>query len=107
MELDDQARTAIFISTAATVAWVILTIKILLSFRSHIERRPYILSMPAVGLLAAVGTLASALGFALQRQIIDIPVDPQTLTVVASMGRGALLMGGVIALAYYSPTKGG
>ena len=107
MELDDQARAAVVVSLAAVVAWMVLTVKIVWSFHDHVERRPYILSMPAVGLLASVGTLASALGFALQRHLIDIPIHGEVLSVIASMGRGALLMGGVIALVYYSPKNGG
>mgnify|MGYP001295945157 CR=1 FL=1 len=103
MELDDQVRAAVLISAAAVAVWVVLTVKILMSFGAHAERRPYILSMPAVGLLASIGTLASALGLALQRHLITLPISAQTLTIIASMGRGALLMGGVIALVYYSP----
>jgi len=107
MELDDQARAAVFISAASVVAWSVLTVRILSSFRAHVEKRPYILSMPAVGLLASLGTLASALGFALQRHLIEVPISPEALSITASMGRGALLMGGVVALAYYHPRNGG
>jgi len=103
MPIDDQARLALVISLASSVVWFLLLIMILRSFKQHIERRPYILSMPLVGLIASVGTLASAIGFAEQIGVIDFALAPEVLTIIASMGRGALLMGGALALAYYTP----
>lgn len=95
---------AIVISGLAVLVWGILTVKMVMSVYRRHERRPFILSMPAVGLLAAVGTLASAIGFGISSGTLHVDIPPETLTLVASMGRGALLMGGVIALAYYNPS---
>jgi hypothetical protein len=101
--LEDQVRLALAISALASIIWVVLLVRMVWAMKHGRERRPYILAMPMVGLLASFGTLASAIGFGLQTGMIDIQIEPQALSLVASMGRGALLMGGVIAFAYYRP----
>lgn len=95
----------LLISGVASILWLILLERVVALLGAHVERRPFILAMPIVGLLASVGSLASAVGFGMQTGILDISISPTVLSVVASMGRGALLMGGVIALFYYHPPR--
>lgn len=94
---------AIIVSTMSVGIWMVLALRMVWFVAHGHERRPFILAMPAVGLLAAVGTLASAVGFGISSGIIHLDIPQALLTMVASMGRGGLLMGGVIALAYYRP----
>ena len=97
--------TAIMVSSVAVLIWIALLIRMAKSFGCHSERRPFMMAMPVVGLVAAVGTLASGIGFGISSGVIDLDIPKTTLTLVASMGRGALLMGGAIALAYYHPAE--
>lgn len=96
---------AIAVSALSVCIWAGLGLRIIFKMRSHAEHRLFIMAMPAVGLVASLGTLASAIGFGISSGTFEFPLSQQSLTLVASMGRGALLMGGVIALAYYRPPK--
>ena len=55
--------------------------------------------MPVVGLLASIGTLASAGGLLIVVTGVDIGLAP--FSAVAAVGRGALLMGGTMALVFF------
>lgn len=88
---------AIGLSVVAVIVWGILCL------RSIRDRRHAAKVMAITGLFASIGTLASALGFAIQRGVLTVQIDPDAISLVASMGRGALLMGGIIALVYFSP----
>lgn len=97
--MTDLVRYGIVIAAAAVVLWAVLLIAMLRREVRHEERRPMMLTMPVVGLIASVGALASAIaGEALLagREVEYL----EALTVIASMGRGALLMGGITALIY-------
>jgi hypothetical protein len=96
---------AIAISALSCVIWGFLGVRVGWKLQKHAEHRPYIMAMPAVGFVASLGTLASAIGFGISSGTFEFFVSQQALTLMASMGRGALLMGGVIALAYYHPPK--
>lgn len=96
---------AIFVSAGAIIAWLWLLVKMAICNHRRDERRPAQLAMPFVGLVASIGTLSSALGFAKQLGYIDIGISNEAISLIASMGRGALLMGGIIALVYYHPPK--
>jgi hypothetical protein len=101
--IEDEVRLALSISALAATIWLVLLVRMVWAMKHGRERRPYILAMPMVGLLASIGTFASAVGFAIQTGVIDLHISQEALSLVASMGRGALLMGGVIALGYYHP----
>lgn len=94
---------AIAVSGISVFVWSVLMIRMVWFFRHHHERRPFILAMPVVGLVASIGTLASAIGYAVSAGVLDIAVSRDAISLIASMGRGGLLMGGVMALAYYRP----
>ena len=104
--LGDEVRLALVISVIAATIWLVLLVRMVLAMKRGRERRPYILAMPMVGLLASIGTLASAIGFGIQTGVLDFQISSDALSLVASMGRGALLMGGVVALGYYHPHNG-
>lgn len=92
---------AILISGLSVLAWAALLVKSFGGFQRHVIRRPMWLAMPIVGLLASVGTLASAIGFAYQTGLLSGEINQELFSLVASMGRGALLMGAVISLGYF------
>lgn len=94
---------ALAISSAAALIWLSLLVVVVGSLARKVEGRVLIVVMPLVGLLASIGTLASAIGFGISSGVLDLAVSTQSLTLVASMGRGGLLMGGVIALGFYRP----
>ena len=96
---------AISISVASIATWCVLLFRILRSLARRHEDRVFVMAMPIVGLLASVGTLASAIGFGVASGALDLAIPTEALTLIASMGRGGLLMGGVIALAFYRPEK--
>jgi len=104
--IDYEVRLALAVSVIAATIWVVLLVRMVLAMKLGRERRPYILAMPMVGLLASIGTLASAIGFGIQTGVLEVDISGEALTLVASMGRGALLMGGVVALGYYHPHNG-
>jgi hypothetical protein len=90
----------------AIMAWLLLLIRMAVAYLRREERRSYIMMMPVVGFLASLGGFASALGFALGSGW-SIPIERDTITQIASMGRGALFMGGLLALGFYRPNGGG
>lgn len=103
---DTQAAfVAIAVSAGATVAWAALLIQSVLAFYEAREQRHRQLTMPIVGLLASIGTLASAVGFADQLGVIDTQISHAFMSLVASVGRGALFMGALLALASYRPPR--
>lgn len=83
---------AIVVSLVAVAAWAAVLIA---QARADDERRTSLM-MPVTALIASLGTLASALGFAQQTGTLTLNIDPQILTLVASMGRGALAAAGII-----------
>lgn len=95
------AFVALMISLAAIGVWLAALVRILVDVHAGKEQRRHVLVMPLVGILAAVGTSASAIGFGIQTGEIHLAFNSVALSVVASMGRGALLMGGLLVLIYY------
>lgn len=98
------AWAALIVSGAAVLVWGALMGRVVTGSR---EPRVAFLAMPAVGLVASIGTFASALGYGMSSGLIpDGALPSDWLTFVASMGRGALLMGGLMVLLSYHPPKG-
>ena len=90
----------------AMLVWGIVMVRAVWAWRVGIEHRGMAwLIMPLGAFLAALGTVASAIGFAAQRGLVIINIDPDALSLVSSMGRGALLMSGLIVLAHYRPRR--
>lgn len=85
--------------TAVAVWAIYLGKTIHRTFAALDERRSFV-AMGVVGLTAAVGALASAVYFAAKRN--GFTVDENVLLLLGSMGRGALVMGGVIVLLHPS-----
>ena len=102
--MTDPSTVAIALGTglAAVVGWTLLLVRMLFAYARREERRTVLLSMPTIGLVASLGALASALAYA-RGQGWLIGIDPATLTLIASMGRGGLFMGALIALTVYHP----
>jgi len=86
-------QIALVTALAAVACWSLLTIRVL----TRGDRRRQMVVMAIVGTLASIGTLGSALAFGSVHGV-SLGVDPYILSLVASTGRGALAMGGLIAL---------
>lgn len=98
---------ALTIATGAVVVWGWVFFRTIKAYVAGSEHRLVWLTMAVGALLASVGTLASAIGFAVQRGFLPSVVPPDTWSFIASMGRGALLMAGLIVLTHYRPPKVG
>ena len=85
------ALLAMATGVAGFALWVVL---LLATLKNH--RHPDPLAMALVGTLAALGALSSALAFG---PVFGFHLPGEALTFLASMGRGALLAGGIILLA--------
>ena len=84
---------AVALTTAvlALFCWCCLLVRMV--YRQ--DRRRRVLAMPIVGILASLGTLASAVGFA------QLGLDRDLISAIASVGRGALASGGLLALRHF------
>ena len=102
IDVGNAPYVALVTGTSAVIIWAAVFARSVRAYRRGNERRHWVV-MPTTALLASLGTLASAIGYAMQRGVVVIDVNPEVLSMVASMGRGALLMAGIIVLAYYAP----
>lgn len=93
------------VASMATVVWAAVWIRSVWAYSRHIEHRLTWLTMASGALLASVGALASAIGFAVQRGVLPEVVPQDVWSFVASVGRGALLMSGLIVLTHYRPPR--
>jgi hypothetical protein len=96
---------AIITGAAAVVVWGIVLVRALRAAAHHVEHRAVWPVMAITAFVASVGTLASAIGFAAQRGLIEYPIPADWLSAIASIGRGALLMAGIIVLTHYRPPE--
>lgn len=87
------------ISSISVLIWFSFLVLNIKSMSNHEERRPMMFAMPIVGLLTSLGTLASVSAFLYITHVE--PTTPPILALIAAIGRGALLMGGVVGLMYY------
>jgi hypothetical protein len=93
-------------ATGATLIWAVVFVRSARAYLVHAEHRLTWLTMASGAFLASVGTLASAIGFAVQRGILPADVvSPDVWSFIASVGRGALLMAGLIVLTHYRPPE--
>jgi hypothetical protein len=96
---------ALAIAISAVVVWAWVFIRTVRAYALHIEQRLVWMTMASGALLASLGTLASAIGFAVQRGFLPSVMPPDFWSFLASVGRGALLMAGLIVLTHYRPPK--
>jgi hypothetical protein len=61
--------------------------------------------MAGTAFAASLGTLSSAIGFAVQRGALPELMPQDVWSFLASVGRGAILMGGLIILTHYRPPE--
>ena len=95
---------ALITGACATLVWFVVVLRVLEAIARRKEHRTTYIGLIIMGLLVALGTLASALGSAMVRGEIVLDIDRDTISLIASMGRGALLMAGVIVLTTYHPS---
>lgn len=94
---------ALATATLSTFAWGYVLVRSISAYTHKAEHRPMWLAMPITGVLVSIGTFASAIGFGISSGVLDFQINFAVLSLIASMGRGALLMAGIIAAAYYHP----
>ena len=88
----------------AVVVWLVVLVRTFRAREAGLERRRApSLVMPISALIVSFGTLASAVGFANQRGFLIMAIDADALSLVSSMGRGALVAAGLIYLFSYRP----
>jgi hypothetical protein len=90
---------------AAVAIWTIVFVRSVLDWSRRDERRVTWLVMAGTALLAAIGTLASSIGFGMQVGVIHLDIPQFLFSFIASVGRGALLMAGLIVLTHARPPK--
>ena len=92
---------SVALSAVAVILWTAFLVLAII----RREPRGSFYLMALVAILTAVGMLASAWAAAQAGGQTNIRIDRVTLALVAGMGRGALIMGGVFALAAYRGQK--
>jgi hypothetical protein len=90
---------------AAVTLWSVVFGRTLLDVRHRSERRASWVLMAATALLASLGTFASAIGYAIQTGVLGLDWSQPALSMVASIGRGALLMAAALVLTHARPPK--
>jgi hypothetical protein len=103
--ISDGFAAALSIATAlgAVVVWGIELVRSLNAYRTGKEERCHAwLIMPLAAFVTALGMSASALAFSASRGF-NLSLDPVALSLIASMGRGALFVSGLIILTHYRP----
>lgn len=93
------------VSSAAVAVWVIVVVRSIQAYHRGVEHRREFVIMAFSALIIAIGTLASAIGFAAARGLLPMVLDPDLVSMIASMGRGALLMAGLIVATHYRPPE--
>lgn len=96
---------ALVTGSMAAVIWAVVLVRSVRAWLDGVEHRASYVLMAGTAFLASVGTLASAIGYAIQRGAIPEIVPPDLMSFIASVGRGALLMGGLILVTHYRPPK--
>jgi hypothetical protein len=93
----DYPTLALLTGASAALIWAAVMLRSLVVWWKG-RRMCFDLLMPVTAFIAALGMLASATGSALTRGAIDLEISRDALSLVASMGRGALLMAGLIVI---------
>lgn len=97
---------ALWAALGAVLAWGIVLVRFAWWHRHRRLRRDSELAMPIVGILAAIGSLASAIGYNVQLgRLPMLPLPFELLTLTASIGRGALIVGALLVLVTIVPPR--
>lgn len=91
--------------TAAVTIWTVVLVRSLRDWRRRDERRVTWVMMAGTALLASIGTLSSSIGYGMQSGVIFLDVPQPLFSFIASVGRGALIMAGLIVLTHARPPK--
>jgi hypothetical protein len=91
--------------TAAVAIWSVVFVRIIRDWKHQDERRLGWVMMAGTALLASVGTLASSIGYGMQQGVIYLDVPQPMFSFIASVGRGALIMAGLIVLTHARPRR--
>jgi hypothetical protein len=94
---------SLFLSMGALILWVAFGLRVLRAWTRLLEHRPVWAVLPVIGVMAALGMSAMSLYVAATHGLVTLPWEPEDLLVIASLARGGLLMGGVIAFVFYAP----
>jgi hypothetical protein len=86
------------VSVSSAIVWVSLFIMNIRMTKKNRRDRPLIVLMPIVGFIVSVGSLGSIAG---AFYIMRYGESSTALAALAAIGRGALLMGGIIGFMYY------
>lgn len=91
--------------TAAVAIWSVVFVRSLRDWKHHDERRVTWVMMAGTALLASIGTLSSSIGYGMQSGVIFLDVPQPMFSFIASVGRGALIMAGLIVLTHARPPR--
>lgn len=91
--------------TSAVVIWTVVFARSVIDWERKDERRVTWLLMAGTALLASIGTLASSIGLGMQIGVIHLAINQQVFSFIANVGRGALVMAGIIVLTHSRPPK--
>jgi hypothetical protein len=96
---------AVATASLAALVWAVVLARSARAWGRGVEHRSSYVLMAGTAFIASVGTLASSVGFAMQRGLLPEFVSPDAMSFVASVGRGALLMAGLILVTHYRPPE--
>ena len=99
------AAIALATGAAALGVWSAVCI-VAFAMRRHEKRRTQA-AFVAMAWTASLGMLASAVGSAEIRGLLDLGIPADALSFVASFGRGALLAGGVVFIIRWREPRDG
>ena len=100
--MDGTAAIALVSGIGAVAVWAVLLARELLMRlrRDPAERRRDSLAMPLAAFIASLGAFVAGAGYAKNHGIDTLVIDPAVGSLVAAMGRGALLAAGLILLTH-------
>lgn len=105
MSTDFAVYLGLLSGALAVVIWSVVLARSLADWRRMAERRVTWVMMAGTALLASIGTLASSIGYGMQQGVIFLDVPQPAFSFIASVGRGALVMAGLIVLTHARPPK--
>lgn len=105
MSTDFAVYLGLLSGALAVVIWSVVLARSLADWRRMAERRVTWVMMAGTAFLASVGTLSSSIGFGIQSGVLAVDLSQPALSFIASVGRGALVMAGLIVLTHARPPK--
>ena len=89
----------------AFFVWCLVLLRTIIAWSRGCERRTSWVLVPVTSVIVSAGMLASSLAFGISSGVVVIEIDAGVLSLIASMGRGAMLAAGAIVLAEYHPNR--